>query len=113
MSGSVELHVSMTFPMPVEDAWAALTCGDLTSVSQPWGPIPGVVAIHDEPPGFFDEPGKSRTLENSDGSTVLETIETLVPPRRLEYTMTTNTRRPSPGDTPGVHAMPLPCRCSG
>ena len=75
----------MVFSAPVEEAWESLTRGDLTHVSQPWGPIPGVVAIHDEPPGFFDEPGLSRTLENSDGSTLVETIKALVPPRSIEY----------------------------
>jgi hypothetical protein len=75
-------------PMSVDQAWTALVGMDLTHVSQPWGPIPGVVAIHDEPPDFFDEAGHSRVLENSDGSTMVETIEAFDPPYSLDYTMT-------------------------
>ena len=88
MSRSAKIHVSMVFSAPVEEAWESLTRGELTHVSQRWGPIPGVVAIHDEPPGFFDEPGLSRTLENSDGSTVVETIKALFPLRSIEYAVT-------------------------
>ena len=78
----------MVFPVPVETAWRSLTEGDLTVVSQPWGFIPGVVAIHDEPPGFFTQPGLSRELANSDGSTMIETTKAIDPPRRFEYTIT-------------------------
>ncbi len=88
VSHSVELQASMRFPVGVDKAWASLTEGDLARVSQPWGPIPGIVAVHDEPPGFFDEPGLTRTLENSDGSTMVETIRALDPPNRIEYTIT-------------------------
>lgn len=88
MPDSVEIRESMVFPADVDAAWGALTLGDLTYVSRPWGPIPGIVAVHDEPPDFFDEPGHSRILENSDGSTVVETITALDPPRSVGYTIT-------------------------
>ena len=87
MSYSANTHVSMVFPVGVDQAWESLTGGDLTRVSQPWGPIPGVVAVQDEPQGFFDEPGLSRILQNSDGSTMVETIKTLDPPHSLGYTI--------------------------
>lgn len=85
MSHFVKLHEALVFSAQADEAWEWVTQGDLTSVSQAWGPIPGVVAVRDEPPGFFDEPGHSRILENSDGSTVIETIEALDPPRRIDY----------------------------
>ncbi len=100
MSYSVKLQVSAVFPSRAEVAWRTLTEGDLTQVSQPWGPIPGVVAIRDEPPGFFSEPGLSRVFENSDGSTAVETIKGLDPPRRLEYSisrLTNSFRHLTPG----------------
>lgn len=88
MSHLVGTYVSELFPTPAEEAWEALTRSDITKVSQSFGPIPGVVAVHDEPAGFFDEPGHSRVLENSDGSTVCETIEAIDPGRSLDYTLT-------------------------
>ncbi len=93
----------MMFPVGREQAWRSLTEGDLTRASQPWGPIPGVVAIHDEPPSFFTEPGLSRRLENSDGSTMIETTTAIDPPDRFAYTITelTNSFRHL---TPGAHA---------
>lgn len=110
MTRSVELCVSARFLVPLDEAWESVTRGDLTRASQPWGPIPGVVAIHDEPPGFFVEPGKSRTLENSDGSTVRETITALDPPRSLDYTITelTNSfRHLTSGASAGFRFVPV------
>jgi hypothetical protein len=88
MSNSAEIHVSMVFQVGVGEAWRKLTGGDITAVSQPWGPIPGVVAVHDEPADFFNEAGQSRILENSDGSTVIETITALNPPYSIDYMVT-------------------------
>ena len=88
MATSVKIHESMVFPVDVSEVWKAMTRGDVTKVSQPWGPIPGIVAVRDEPAGFFDEPGHSRILENSDGSTVVETITALDPPHSIDYTIT-------------------------
>ncbi|MFZ0493786.1 MAG: SRPBCC family protein [Acidimicrobiia bacterium] len=87
MSRSVNVRESVVFPVPVGDAWELVTRCDLTYVSQRWGPIPGIVAIRDEPPRFFDEPGHSRILVNSDASTVVETIRALDPPRSIDYTI--------------------------
>lgn len=88
MATSVKIHESMVFPVGVSEVWRAMTRGDVTQVSQPWGPIPGIVAVHNEPADFFDEPGRSRILENSDGSTVVETITAIDPPHRIDYTIT-------------------------
>jgi hypothetical protein len=85
--------VSTTVPTNPERAWTTLVGMDLTRVSQPWGPIPGVVAIRDQPSRFFDEPGHRRVLQNSDGSTLVETIEALDPPHSLHYTITELTNR--------------------
>jgi hypothetical protein len=87
MSRFVEVAESAVFPLQAGEAWEAVTGCDLTHVSQPFGPIPGVVAIHDEPEGFLDEPGHSRVLENSDGSTAREVIEALDPPHSIRYTV--------------------------
>jgi hypothetical protein len=78
----------MIVPTSAEQARTALIGMDLTRASQPWGPIPGVVAIHGEPSDSSDEPGRRRVLENSDGSTLLETIEAIDPPRTLDDTIT-------------------------
>ena len=87
MSCFVEVAESAVFPLHAGEAWEAVTGCDLTHVSQPFGPIPGVVAIHDEPEGFLDEPGHSRILENSDGSTTREAIEALDPPHSISYAL--------------------------
>lgn len=83
----VTVTVTQEFPGKPEEAWMLVISADLVEVSQPWGPIPGVVEIREEEAGF---PGKglSRVLVNSDGSTVKERFVELDPPRLIEYTLT-------------------------
>jgi hypothetical protein len=83
----VTVVVSERFPLPLEQAWTLVFESDVTEVSQPWGPIPGVVDVRDEEPGF-PYGGATRVLVNSDGSTVVERFTRIDPPHVSEYTIT-------------------------
>jgi hypothetical protein len=82
----VTVTVSRPFPVALEEAWTLVTQADLVEVSQPWGPIPGVIEIRDEEPGFPDD-GLARLLVNSDGSTAKEQIVRVDAPRHIRYTL--------------------------
>jgi hypothetical protein len=65
-------------------AFAILTKSDPTRFYPKYGPLPAVVAVEDQT-GAWDAPGQSRTLELSDGSTVVERLTDVTSPRRFAY----------------------------
>jgi len=64
--------------------FAILTPSDPTRFYPKFGPLPAVVGVKNQT-GAWDAPGQSRTLELSDGSTVVERLTDVTSPRRFAY----------------------------
>ena len=64
--------------------FAILTRSDPTRFYPKSGPLPAVVGVRNQT-GAWDAPGQSRTLELSDGSTVVERLTDVTSPRRFAY----------------------------
>jgi hypothetical protein len=71
-------------PAGPDRTFAIVTPADPTRFYPKYGPLPGVVAVRDQT-GAWDAVGQSRTLELSDGSTVVERLTVVDPPRRFAY----------------------------
>jgi hypothetical protein len=71
-------------PAGPDRTFAIVTPADPTRFYPKFGPLPGVVGVRDQT-GAWDAPGQSRTLELSDGSTVVERLTVVDSPRRFAY----------------------------
>jgi len=71
-------------PAKPDRTFAIVTPSDPTRFYPKYGPLPAVVAVRNQT-GAWDAPGQSRTLELSDGSTVVERLTLVEPPRRFAY----------------------------
>lgn len=71
-------------PANPDRTFAILTPSDPARFYPKYGPLPAVVAVHDQT-GAWDAAGQTRTLELSDGSTVVERLTEVSPPRRFAY----------------------------
>jgi hypothetical protein len=71
-------------PAGPDRTFAIVTPSDPTRFYPRSGPLPAVVAVRDQT-GAWDAVGQSRTLELSDGSTVVERLTVVDPPRRFAY----------------------------
>jgi hypothetical protein len=71
-------------PAKPDRTFAILTQSDPIRFYPKYGPLPAVVAVRDQT-GAWDAPGQSRTLELSDGSTVVERLTVVESPRRFAY----------------------------
>jgi hypothetical protein len=71
-------------PARPDRTFAIVTPSDPTRFYPKYGVLPAVVAVRNQT-GAWDAPGQSRTLELSDGSTVVERLTIVDPPRRFAY----------------------------
>lgn len=71
-------------PAPPDRTFAIVTPSDPSSFFPKFGPLPAVVAVRNQT-GAWDAVGQSRTLELSDGSTVVERLTVVDSPRRFAY----------------------------
>ena len=71
-------------PAGPDRTFAIVTPSDPTRFYPKFGPLPAVVAVRDQT-GAWDAPGQSRTLELSDGSTVVERLTVVDAPHRFSY----------------------------
>ncbi|MEO5921685.1 MAG: SRPBCC family protein [Pseudolysinimonas sp.] len=67
-----------------DKTFAILTPGDPVRFYPKYGPLPAVVAVSNQT-GAWDAVGQSRTLELSDGGTVVEHLTEVDAPRRFAY----------------------------
>lgn len=86
MSGSLA-RVAADAPGTPERVFALLTPSDPTRFYPRFGPLPAVVAVHEQS-GDWQGLGQSRRLELSDGGSVVETLEVVDPPARFAYRLT-------------------------
>jgi len=71
-------------PAKPDRTFAILTTSDPTRFYPKYGPLPAVVAVRNQT-GAWDAVGQSRTLDLSDGGTLVERITVLDAPRRFAY----------------------------
>lgn len=71
-------------PATPDRTFAILTPSDPTRFYPKFGPLPAVVAVQNQT-GAWDAPGQSRTLELSDGSSVVERLTIVSSPSRFAY----------------------------
>jgi hypothetical protein len=71
-------------PAGPDRTFAILTASDPARFYPRHGPLPAVVEVRDQT-GAWDAVGQSRTLVLSDGSTVVERLTVVEPPRRFAY----------------------------
>jgi hypothetical protein len=71
-------------PAKPDRTFAIVTPSDPTRFYPKYGPLPAVVAVRNQT-GAWDAAGQSRTLVLSDGSTVVERLTVVEPPRRFAY----------------------------
>jgi hypothetical protein len=79
-------------PATPDRTFAIVTQGDPTRFYPKHGPLPAVVAVRNQT-GAWDAVGQSRTLELSDGSTVVERLTIVDAPRRFAYRLSDFTGR--------------------
>lgn len=60
---------------------------DPTQYYPKFGPLPAVTGVRNQS-GSWDTPGRTRTLDLSDGGSVVETITRSDPPRHFDYELT-------------------------
>jgi hypothetical protein len=71
-------------PARPDRTFAIVTPSDPTQFYPKFGPLPAVVAVRNQT-GAWDAVGQSRTLELSDGSTLVERLTIVDAPRRFAY----------------------------
>jgi hypothetical protein len=79
-------------PANPDRTFAIVTPSDPTRFFPKYGPLPAVVAVRDQT-GAWDAAGQSRTLELSDGSTIVERLTVVESPRRFAYRLSDFTGR--------------------
>lgn len=80
----VSTQVSVEVGVSREWFFYWFTSVDLPKVMQKYGPIPGVAGI-EEQTGPMHVPGSSRVLLLSDGTTAIEQVTSVEPPREVKY----------------------------
>ncbi len=70
-----------------EHCFAVLAPIDPTLYYPKYGPLPAVVGVRNQS-GAWDTPGRTRTLDLSDGGWVVETITRSEPPLHFDYALT-------------------------
>jgi hypothetical protein len=84
VAGPVEVTVTAHSRAGPEVAFDAIAPIDLASIFERWLLMPGVVGVRDQS-GPWDEPGRSRTVQLSDGSEVPERLTSVDRPRSFAY----------------------------
>jgi hypothetical protein len=74
-------------PADPDRTFAIVTTADPTRFYPRFGILPAVRAVRGQT-GDWDAPGRTRTLELSDGGTVVERLTTVESPRFFAYTLT-------------------------
>jgi hypothetical protein len=103
---------------PARDAltpYGWVTQADLPRVSRRWGPLLGITGVRYQPADWLRREGLARILETDVGSTVVERIQRVDAPRRLDYTLTELTnifRFLTPGAAAGFHFEPITDRAT-
>ena len=84
MSRSVDVSVTARAAAPVEVAFDTIAPIDLASIFDRWLLIPGVRGVRDQS-GPWDAPGRTRTIQLSDGSEAPEQLTAVDRPRSFAY----------------------------
>jgi Polyketide cyclase / dehydrase and lipid transport len=80
----VEVTVTGHTKAELEGAFDTIVPMDLASIFEPWLILPGVDGVRDQT-GPWDQPGRSRTVQLSDGSEVPERLTAVDRPHGFAY----------------------------
>ncbi|GAA4682585.1 SRPBCC family protein [Frondihabitans cladoniiphilus] len=84
---TVPVIVQRRIGMSPADAFAIIAPIDLALVFHKWGPLPGVGGVKNQT-GSWDEVGRSRNPQLTDGSTATETLTEYTAPHSFGYELT-------------------------
>jgi len=87
MAKSAGATVALVAAAPIDQAWRVSVPADPTKFYPKYGPLPAVVGVRDQT-GPWDAVGQTRTLQLSDGGSVVEHIREIDFQRFFAYELT-------------------------
>src|ERR1700709_1596158 len=84
---TVPVIVQRRIELSPDDSFAIIAPIDLSLVFHKWGPLPGVGGVANQT-GTWDEVGRSRNPQLTDGTTATETLTEYTAPHSFAYQLT-------------------------